>query len=81
MRANWLSALANGRARRPCKECRTTENKLSTGSGWLFSVRWVQPEWKRIWPSGGKSGGNRQARNPSQTARARPCCVERRAQS
>ena len=35
---------------------------------------------KRIWPSGGKSGGRRTARSPSQRARARPCSVARRAQ-
>jgi len=55
--------------------------KLSTGSGRLFSARPLQAELKRIWPKGGKSGGSRQARRPSQTARANPCSVARLAQS
>jgi len=41
------------------------EVRLSTGSGWVCSARRAQAELKRIWPSGGKSGGSRTARKPS----------------
>lgn len=46
-----------------------------------ISARSIQAELKRNWPNGGRSGGKRQARNPSQTARAKPCSVALRAQS
>jgi len=65
----------------PCRVCRTSQIRLSTGSGGMYSARFVQAELKRICPSGGKSGGRRTARRPSQRARARPCSVARRAQS
>src|ERR1035438_7933287 len=62
-----------GRAGAPCRLCRTSKLRCSTGSGWVFSARLAQAELKRIWPRAGRSGGRRQARKPSQTARAKPC--------
>ena len=69
------------RERVPCRVCRTSKVRLSTGPGWLFSARLGQAELKRIWPSGGKFGGSRRVRMPSQTACASASSVARRAQS
>jgi hypothetical protein len=76
-RVGGLGAKESGRA----VIARMARIKLSTGSGGVLSARPVHAELKRICPKGGKPGGRRQARRPSQTARASPCCVARRAQS
>lgn len=65
----------------PAESADWRENERATGSGELFSAQLIQVELKRNWPSGGKSGGKRQALNPSQMARAKPCSVALRAQS
>ena len=76
-----LAGQSRGEAGVPCNVCRSSEVRMSTGSGWLFSARPAQAELKRIWPKGGRSGGRRAVRKPSQRARAKPCSVARRAQS